>query len=309
MQKTLDRIKKAQSILLVTHKDPDGDAVGSMIACQEIIEICNPQAKVWTFLDENYRANLRYWVQTYCLQTKLTINPEEIDTVISLDCGDFSRIALPEGIENIDINIDHHFGEHFASHNLVNADRAAVGFILYDIVSFAKLPITPKMAVGIYLSIYTDTGRFSFANTDSLALYVAGKVAIVGGLTPHEFYSKLYETLEYDELVEFGKIVGNARKYFQGKVILAVIKQNSKIDNREVIDFIRRDRQAQLAVVLVDKGDYIKISFRSKGDLDVAKIANDFAGGGHKQAAAGKIFVNSLAQAEERLIKYLEQYL
>jgi len=311
MQQVLDRLQQGKNILLVTHKDADGDALGSIIALKKFLSLYNPDASVYTYIDSRYRRNLKYWVEKYDLATEFSLEVEDIDTLVSLDCGVRQRIVFPDGFDDkkVDISIDHHREEEFGEYNIVDSAKASVGIILYELFKSTDVILDADMAEGIYLSIYTDTGRFSFSNTDSYTLSCAAEVARVGDLDLHGFYTNLYDSVDYEELKTFGSVVSQTSKHCQGRVILGRIGSDVNLDSREFIDFIRRDEQAVLAVVLVDEGSRIKASFRSKGDVDASQLAAHFGGGGHQHAAACRINEGDLDQAQEKLLNYLEKVL
>ncbi len=307
MKEIVERLKQSTKALIITHKDADGDALGSVIAMKFMLKQIAPEAKIFTHIDPNYRKNLKYWVEKYGLQMQIAAN-QEFDTVVALDSGVRKRIIFPKTHKNIDIdiNIDHHLDDpYFGKINLTLPDRASVGVILYEIIQDNNLKITPEIAEGIYLSVYTDTGCFSFSNTDERAFKCAAAAIELGKLNPHLFYSHLFESAKYDDLVTFGKAVSSAKKTCNGKVIWAQMHPD-ELDSRELIDFIRRDGECLVAVVFVQEKDSIKISLRSKGNINIAKIAKRFNGGGHKNAAACRILTTDIEEAKKQLLGYLE---
>jgi len=108
--------------------------------------------------------------------------------------------------------------------------------------------------------------------------------------------------------VDFAQALRSTESHCGGRLILALIPAGLKVDNRNLIDYIRREKNAEAALVLYDKKDYIKLSLRSKTALDVAQIAAKFNGGGHKKAAAGKIYNSTLAEAKKQLVRYFTKY-
>ena len=157
-----------------------------------------------------------------------------------------------------------------------------------------------------YLGLSSDTGNFSFANTDQRALETAYQCTRAG-VNPNFIYNKLNEQLSKREILDFARALKSIETHFNGRLITACVPAGLKVDNRQLIDYIRREKTAEIALVLVGKKDHIKLSFRSKTGLDVAKIATKFNGGGHKKASAGRLFNTTLQNAKKQVLNYFKE--
>ncbi len=303
-QQIKTKIRGASALLILTHYDPDGDAVGSAAALAGIAKKINPRLKIDCISTEQYKTSIEYYLKKYKFKFPPAIDPAAYDLVIAVDTSTVSRLPLPI---NVDINIDHHLdNERYGSLNIIDAGASSVGVLIFRLAAALNIKIDKKMAEAIYLSVYTDTGQFSFANCNQEALSVAS-ACLAAGADAHKVYSVLYEQESLADLCALGQALCSAQAYFDGRLIMGQIHKNSKLDNRILIDYLRREKNSEIAVVLVEKKKYIKLSFRSKTGLDVSKIAAVFSGGGHRRAAAGRIDGVSLARAKKIILKYFSE--
>ncbi|MDR1453646.1 MAG: bifunctional oligoribonuclease/PAP phosphatase NrnA [Candidatus Margulisbacteria bacterium] len=297
--------KKAKNILILTHVDPDADALGSAYLLRELIKKINPRARVSALFDPQHKNELNAFIKKADASAPLSVCKP--DLIISVDASDTGRLyGCPK--QKIDICIDHHASSRkFAGINLIDPGAASCTLVIYELLQKLKIKLTKTMAEYLYLGLSSDTGNFAFANTDT-RVFRAALACVQLGVIPNRIYNKLNEQLSRREILDFARAASGVENFCGGKLILAHIPPKSKVDNRFLIDLIRRERNAEAAVVLVEKPDYIKISLRSKTALDVAKIAARFNGGGHKKAAAGKIFNATLHSAQKQVVDYFTQH-
>jgi phosphoesterase RecJ-like protein len=300
-----NRLTSASHIALVLHTDPDGDAVGSALVLEGLIKFINPAAKITKTIEPGYKKELNYFTEKYFFTTTLP----EADCYIALDAGAHERLSpqLP-GQAKVSINIDHHRNNgNFAEINIIDVSAASTGLIIYEIAQDLGCPLSPAMAEGLYVSVSTDTGNFAFANTDT-RVFAAALAATKAGAVPNTIYSNVYEQQTLSELQSFGAALKTIRSFGKGKLLVGFIDKNSPLDNRHLIDYIRREEHCQVIAVLVEKPGYIKLSLRSKDNTNVGAIAEHFNGGGHARAASGKISNVTLEQALEQFITYVQEH-
>lgn len=301
-QRLIKLIKSAQRVLIVTHTDPDGDAFGSCCLCSALIRKLNPRAKIGIKLDPRHKSELNYFIQKH-----KTANITAPDLCISVDASNIERLYGLDKNQAVDINIDHHVGNsNFGRLNIIEPKAASCTLVIYKLLKQLKVKLTKELAENLYLGLCSDTGNFSFANTDTLAFSAALDCAQTG-LNTSLIFNKLNEQLTQREIVDFAQALKSTESHCNGRLILALIPAGLKVDNRNLIDYIRREKNSEIAIVLVDKKDHIKLSLRSKSAIDVAKIAAKFNGGGHQRAAAGKIYKTTLAGAKEQTLKYFRE--
>lgn len=296
-------LKAARHICLSLHTDPDGDAVGSAILLEGLINFINPQAKVTKTIEPGYKQELRYFTDKYIFTTELPA----ADCYIALDAGARDRISpVIQNSTQITVNIDHHRNNgNFATLNIIDISAASTGIIIYEIAKDLGCTLTPAMAEGLYLSVSTDTGNFAFANTDA-RVFTAALAATQAGAVPNNIYTRVYEQQSLTELQAFGTSLNSLKSYGNGKLLVGFITKDSPLDNRHLVDYIRREEHCQVIAVLVEKPGYVKISLRSKDLTNVGAIAEHFNGGGHARAASGKINNVTMEQALEQFINYVQ---
>ncbi|GBR75190.1 nanoRNase/pAp phosphatase [Candidatus Termititenax aidoneus] len=309
--------KKAKNILILTHVDPDADALGSAYLLRELIKKINPRARVIVWLDPQHKNELNAFIKkadistAYPQDTPLNVRSanvcqKQFDLIASVDASDAGRLY---GYKNqkIDICIDHHVSSRkFAEINIIDHSAASCTLVIYDLLQKLKIKLTKTMAEYLYWGLSSDTGNFAFANTDARVFSAAQACARLG-VNPNAVYNKLNEQLSRREILDFARAVSQTQSFCRQKLSVAIIPQTLKVDNRFLIDFIRREKNAEAVAVLVEKADYIKVSLRSKTALDVAKVAAHFNGGGHCKAAAGKIFGATLAEAQKQIVQYFNK--
>ncbi len=300
--KIKQKILAAKSVLILGHRDADGDALGSMIMFNSLVKKLKPKAQRTLALCQEYKNELQYFIDKYKIHTALSA--KKYDLIIALDTSTAER--LPFKVK-ADINIDHHAdNEKYAEINIVDPTAASAGLIVLELFKKYGLTLDKPAAEGLYLSIYTDTGKFSFANTDA-RVFRAATLCLEQGITPHQIYKIVYEQKKLTDIQEFGKCLAGVETFFNGQMIVGYIYKKDKLDNRTLVDYIRQEKHARLAIVMVEKKDHVKLSFRSKDGMDVSRIARALNGGGHPFAAAGKIFAKNIPAAKKVLLKYFQE--
>ncbi len=288
-------IKEKNSFLVVTHKNPDGDAIGSSFALYNVLkelgktvylEIPTKPAYIYDFLDD-YNA------------VEITTNSKDVEVVIALDSAEMHRCGLDKEYvkDKLLINIDHHkTNPGFGNINLIEPEAAAVGCIVYDILKSNGLPITKKTAEYLYLSILTDTGSFRYSSTSPKTFKVAAEL-LEKGVEPWYIASNVYEREKPETYKLLSLTLDTLELHLSGKLALLYTTQdmfkrtNTTADNTEsFVNFARSIRGVEVGVFLrEDEPNVFKISIRSRGSVDVSEVAARFEGGGHKNAAGGTL--------------------
>lgn len=285
-----EALYKAKTILLTTHRNPDGDGIGSGCA---LMEALIGRGKKVDFVTRDKASD----VYSYLPHYEKIKNEKEIkkhyDVVVFLECPDQERCGGLIDIKKyagVSINIDHHLGnEMYADINVVEPEAAAVGMQLFELFEGAGIEITPAMAVGLYTAIITDTGSFSYSNASPAVHKIAGRLLSLG-VKPDAVSSEVYSTTKEStallaSMLSKVKVEG---KFAYSCITRAMMKktgaQDSDTDN--FINHIRAIRSVDIAVLLKEfSPGVIKASFRSKRGYDVNSIARRFDGGGHKYAS------------------------
>ncbi|HEY2760931.1 MAG TPA: bifunctional oligoribonuclease/PAP phosphatase NrnA [Pirellulales bacterium] len=304
-----------QKFLLVSHIRPDCDALGSELGMAGILEslgkhvrIVNGQATppVYRFIDPTNRIKaINVDVQSADLA--------DIDLLMVLDTsawaqlGPMSEVVKSTGAKKI--VVDHHVSSDDLGAELFKDTQAeAAGRIVLEAAKQLNVKLTPQIATPLFAAIATDTGWFRFGSTRGDTYRAAGAL-FDAGAKPNEIYNALYEQETLARLNLTGRILARTKTELDGRLIhTAALQDDFKAtgavpsDTEDVVNMTLNVAGTQMAVILVEQpmGD-VKVSFRSRCQVDCSKLAEQFAGGGHK-AAAGAFVKGPFAEAQSQVL-------
>jgi len=318
MEKILQHIKTGQRILVVSHAEPDGDCLGSLVALGLALSKLN---KAITLLNSSpIPAVYRFLpgVERIVRQVK---DAKEYDLAIVLDCGDIVRVG--EGSSVVDqipivIKIDHHVSNTgFGDVQLIDTDACATAEIVYRLINALKIPFDKAIATGIYLGILTDTGSFRFSNTNPAAFAIS-KSMIDIGVEPHTVAQRVFGTYSLGRIKLLNMALNSIEISENGKLSLMTISRSmlnstgtSTEDIDGLINYARRIEDVKVAALIHEikngAGKFTNmnryhVSLRSDSTVDVARIAGKFGGGGHTSAAGFQI-ESTLVALKEKIIE------
>ena len=312
MKKIAEIIKHAEKISVISHKDPDGDAVGSQLGLALALE--KEGKEVYSY---NVGEVPEYLFFLPGSGTVKIYNGEDLSDslVIFVDCADRNRpgIQLPEGIT---INIDHHVSnDNFAMYNYIDTKSASTGEIIYKLIREMSIELDKNIATCLYTAVSTDTGSFMYSNTTADTHLIAADLinngADTDGLRENFFEGvslKRFKLTKY-AYQEVNFACDNLLAWI--KIPYSFIREiGAKEEETEgVVGHIRNIKDVEVALLLKEREDgKIKGSLRSKKMIDVSKIAEIFGGGGHKRAAGFELS-GTLEEAEEIIISELKKEL
>ncbi len=318
-----DFIDGHDDFLLVSHQDPDGDTIGSVIALHLALQKKGKKSSMYcpskipetyTFLfdsDQEYR---------FLSDKELK---EEYGVVVLVDMNQIERSGdfLEENIkyEKLAI-IDHHITETNTKYEsaLVDFESAATGMLVHKLIKKLEVPLDSAMARALYVAVVTDTGGFRYSST-SKDVFLSSSELIDHGIDPWEITQNLYESHPPERIQFLGSVlktldVNIALGYASITISQEMFKeQGITYEDTEYYDgfinFPRSIKGVEAAVQFKEMpGDVVKISMRSKGRVDVSTIATFFGGGGHKNAAGCRIN-EPLEKAKKLLVDKLEESL
>jgi phosphoesterase RecJ-like protein len=275
--------------LVTTHINPDGDALGSLLAVTQFLD--QRQVPAFPIIDSNIPKRLQFLPGC----DRVTIlsashNPKLYHRAIILDVGNLERIG---GVRDwiapnaLIANIDHHVSNPaFGAVNILRPECSATTEILWDIAHELGLTITESLATNLYTGIATDTGRFSFSNTTARALTICAKLVELGA-KPQMVAKKIYFDRSSHDLKHMGSLLANLQLYDHGRISgIHLHRINEVEDTDTVLDMALSIRNVEVAFMIAPiRGGKSKVSLRSKSFVDVRKIAESFGGGGHPKAA------------------------
>lgn len=309
-QSIAESLKTAVRILVVTHHNPDGDAIGSAVAAilaleamkKDVYGYC-PGPMLAHFLDLPHMDKLH-----------LTL-PEgmRFDLTLILDCGDLQRVSDDFKPAGYVVNIDHHgTNPLYGDLNWVNPGAAATGEMVFGLINALGVRLSPGMAQALYLAIVTDTGSFRHTNTRVETFHLAGCL-MQAGANPEEAARLYWENHAIESMRMRGEALSRIELHGNGRIASSYltaeqIKSHGGIVNEPegLSSQLRGIRGVEVGVLFTEiESEGVRISLRSHGRLDVSEVARGFGGGGHR-AAAGAFLRESLETARPRVIEALQ---
>jgi bifunctional oligoribonuclease and PAP phosphatase NrnA len=295
----LAELRTADKLLLTTHENPDGDALGSLLAMHWILQQLGKQSVMYMSPDE---FPLPWEYRAWTFDGIAGAPPPDVTerTIVFLDCGNIDRMPVDflqrDGLRIL--NIDHHHDNtRFGTVNLVAPEASCTAEIVYRLAKELGAEITPPIADALYTGLVTDTGKFMYENTSPEAHRMAAEL-IEAGVEPYQVHRRLYEDLPFRRLQLLQRALASVERYDDGSITVAhLVKDDyaatgaSEQDSEGVVDHMRAVEGTAVAVLVREqlsegREGLRKVSLRATdGRVDVSRIAREFGGGGHPQAA------------------------
>lgn len=305
----VEELRAADKLLLTTHENPDGDALGSLLAMHWTLEALGKDSLMYMSPDE-FPLSHEYRHMTF--DGLLGAPPDDLDErlVVFLDCGNIDRMPVDflqdDGIRIL--NIDHHHDNTmFGTVNLVVPEASCTAEIVFDLANQLGAEISAETASALYIGLVTDTGRFMYENASAAAHRMAADL-IEAGVDTHLVYRRLFEDLPFRRLELLSRALLTVASYDSGAITLAMLTRRDfeetgalETDSEGIVDHLRAVEGTKVAVLVREllsdeRRGSRKVSLRATdGSVDVSVIARSLGGGGHRQAAG---FTTQLAPEE-----------
>lgn len=311
LKSAADRIRGAETVLIASHVNPDGDTIGSLLALG--VGLLHLGKRVVMVSPDGMPARFQFLPASDLV---LGDYRGRADVAVAVDCGCFKLLgSVGRAFRSArsTIQIDHHdFGEGFCDILAVDPEAAAVGEIVYDLLKLLGVKITPAIATCLLTSIIVDTGAFRFSNVRSRTFRICADLLEKGVdlkfLIEEAYWKKTLPTIRLE-----AKSVGNMRFEAGGKVVWTLVRRSQveraggmTADLDGAADVLRSIEGVRAAALLREEADgRLRVSLRSGLGVNVARIAQEFGGGGHHHAAGCTI--RALASDRERLIELLRE--
>lgn len=310
----LHKLRTGHRFLLTSHRNPDGDSIGSAIGLARIVRSLGKGAVIW-FRDEPPTAYgaLPGSGRIHTGDEPPAGWPDKFDAAIVLECPSAERSGLSEALdERPMLNIDHHLGNQlYGKINWVDSAAPSVGEMVYRLAKGLKVEMDAETATALYLTLVTDTGGFRFANATPQAFEAAADL-VREGASPETVSKWLYESRPEAALRLLGAMLGSLKLHDDGRVATVHLTREmfedagaDHSDSEGLVDYPRSIAGVEsVALFRHQEGDEIKVSLRSRGDVDVEQIARRHDGGGHKNAA-GCLVEGSPEKVEKTIVAEL----
>jgi bifunctional oligoribonuclease and PAP phosphatase NrnA len=298
LQAVADALRSHDRFLLVTHENPDGDALGSLLAAKLALDQLGKDSEMYLYGDAPLPREY-----AFMRLDGLRREPpaDEGDRVlVALDCANAQRMGPDRTLLErapLTLDIDHHHdNSRFGDLNLVVGDASSTAEVLRDVFAELDVELTPEIAEALYIAVVTDTGRFQYTNTTPKALRLAAEL-VEAGADVHRVFQGVYESVEFAKLKLLARALERAQVYEGGRLVVSYLLRSDFTElnvaeaySEGIIDYLRAVEGAEMAALIREpprrEGPTRRVSLRASNDeLDVSAIARKSNGGGHRQAA------------------------
>ena len=293
-----EAIRGGERFLVTTHENPDGDALGSMLAMKLALDQLGKDSSMLLVGDAPLPGEYSFMP----LEGLMRNVPDDASQriLLTLDCANESRIGPdPEVLQlsPLVVNIDHHHdNSRFGDVNVIDATASSTGELLRDLFRELDIELTPAIAEALYIALVTDTGRFQYTNTTPKSLRLAAEL-VEAGADLHRIFQGVYESVQFAKLKLLARALERAQVYEGGRLVVSYLLRDdfqqvgaAEPYSEGIIDYLRAVEGADMAVLIREPprsgGPLHRVSLRASHDeLDVSAIARKSDGGGHRQAA------------------------
>ncbi len=285
-------------VMVVTHFSPDGDAVGSILAFGGILDqlgiphvmaiddVCPDK---YSFLPgyDKVRNLKEQSLDDSDLNKK---GKPVVKRLVTLDIGALPRIGSANDYIDSDtkiLNIDHHLTGQTTGHiNLVDVEAAATTEILYDLCKALEIPLSDQIRYGIFVGLVTDTGRFRFSNTNLYSFKICGEL-VDQGVDSGKVMENIFYNQSFEMMCALGMAITTIKRYNNDLLCILGLEEEKYIGDTEgFVEFAASVRGVLISCFYCKMSDgRLKVSLRSRCDIDVSEIARELGGGGHRKAA------------------------
>ena len=298
LQAVAQAIRDHDRFLVVAHENPDGDALGSMLGLTLGLRELGKAALMYVAGNAPLPAEYKFLALD---ELRRDVPPDIGERVLlAVDCANERRISEErsaiEGAAMV-VDIDHHHdNSRFGEVNLVVDDASSTAEIVRDLLRELDVPLTPEIALPLYVGLVTDTGRFQYSNTTPKALTLAAEL-VEAGADVHGVFRHVYETVQFAKLKLLARALERAQLFEGGRLVVSYLLKDDfgavgaeEPYSEGLIDHLRSVEGAEMVALIREpprnEGPARRISLRSSHDeVDVSAIARQAGGGGHRQAA------------------------
>lgn len=302
-------LRRHQHIVITSHVRPDGDSLGSALALAWALQAIGKDARV--IMRDRAPVPLNEFPGVDEIEVTAAV-PDTTDAVVVLECGDLERTGLT-GLDRFHvINVDHHPGNTgYGAVQWFDGAAAACGQMVFDVIAEIGAPLTADMATQLFVAIATDTGSFRYPGVSARTFAISARL-LEAGADPVAVARRLYDGNSLGRLRLQGAVLHTMELFDSGRVatlhldIETLRATGAEPEETDGLTNLPLSVKAIHVVVFfkqVEHGQY-RISLRSKGDIDVGRVARSFGGGGHKNAS-GCTLTGTLESLRARVFERL----
>ncbi len=309
-------IKGADNFLITAHMNADGDAYASMLAMAYCLEYLGKTYHI-VIHDETIEEKYGFMWGFERIRSFSDFDNAKIEAAVVLDVPSRNRIGNPAKLlpppENC-VKIDHHpYEEDFSRYNLVKTEASSTSQLVYEWIEYAGIPLSDDLANLLFAGIMYDTGRFSFSNTSQRDFQIAARL-LAFRVKPSEVANRLFFDNSFQSMKTIGYGLANMESFLDGRLAiiflpLHIMQQNHHTEIEELANYSVAIKDVEVGLFIREiKPGFFKVSFRSKGRVNVNQIARAFDGGGHMHAA-GCRYEGQFEELKKQLIREVEKHL
>ena len=318
MKQVIEAIKRYKRFLITAHINLEGDSIGSQLAMLELLRSMGKEAFI---LDSDpVPAHYKFLPKADEISNKID-KAADFDAAVVLDCPTLNRTGKVRELISKGkflINIDHHVSnEKFGGVNWIDSEASSTGEMVYKLFKEVASPLTKEIALSLYIAILTDPGSFNYDNTSSVTHEIVSEL-LGYGLEPALVSESVYERRSLSDIKLLGLVLLSIKLNKRGDMAFAEItnemlkETGADVSKAEgLVNYARSIESVKVAILFKENpepANKINVSFRSKGNVDVNRIASLFGGGGHVRAS-GCVVDGSLAEVEAKVLAKVEKTL
>ena len=309
LSQVVELIENKNVFGITTHVRPDGDGIGSSLGLWWLLRSLGKEAEF--VVSDNIPVSY-YELPGADEIRKVSKIDKEYDAVFVIECSDVFRPEIENLEHEFTVNIDHHSSsEHFGKVNWIDSTASAVGEMIYNLCKAIGGRVSKEIADCLYLAIVADTGSFHYPNTTDRTFKVASELIKIG-VKPAEISQIIYNSYTWGRLELMREVLNTIKRDESGRIVMLrqtlLMKELSGAvegDNANFVNLPLQAKEVETVIFMREIGkEFYRVSLRSKGDINVAKVAEIFGGGGHKNAAGCSI-KGDWNQCEEEILKEL----
>src|SRR5258705_5780611 len=309
LSQVVELIESKGTFAITSHLRPDGDSLGSSLGLLWLLRALDKDVEVIMRDPAPHSYQLLPGAKHIRVAPRIG---EHFDAVFIIECSDLDRPGLEDLDQQFVVNIDHHSTtELFGTVNWIDSTASAVGEMIYNLCKATGVRVTKEIAECVYTALLTDTGSFHYSNTTERTFKIASELVRIG-VKPAKSAEAIFGSYEWSKIELLGQVLSTARRDESGHV--AWMRQTMEMQERTQASDEDADGFVNYPLTVGDvevtalfketsPGVY-RTSFRSKGDVNVAKIAEQFGGGGHRNAA-GCTLKGNCAEIEHQVVPLL----
>ena len=310
LSQVVELIEKKDRFAITSHVRPDGDSLGSSLGLYWLLKAVNKDVEVIM------RDPAPHAYQQLPGAGTIRVTPgidRPYDAVFVIECSDIDRPGLIDLEKQFVVNIDHHSTtELFGAINWIDSTASAVGEMIYNLCKATGVRVTKEVAECVYTALLTDTGSFHYSNTTERTFKIASEL-VRTGVRPAKTAEAIFGSYQWPKLELFSQVLATAKRDETGHVAwmrqtIEMQEQTHATDDDAdgFVNYPLAIGEVEAAALFKECSPGIyRTSLRSKGDVNVAKIAEQFGGGGHRNAA-GCTLHGALEEVERRLVPLLQ---